>query len=163
MADPFSVLVGVAGLADVCIRLARFIKDANDGFRIVDQELEDLFNVITSLQSINESIKELFERGYSDDSTAETNPDIQNIIDTNWNATNNTLASCGLIVERIEAVLKDVASTGSGKHMKRDQIRRWLKQQSKEEELKALRENLKAHQLALQLGLSAVSMSGSSF
>jgi hypothetical protein len=163
MADPFSILAGVASLADVCIRLARFLKDANDGFRVVDQELEDLFKEIASLQSVNESIDELVKRSYPEGSTARTNPHLGKILDTNWRATNNTLSSCQLIVERIEAILKDVVNAGSGKHIKRDQVRKWLKQQSKEEELSTLREKLKAHQLALQLSLSAVGLLGFSF
>ncbi|OBT63866.1 hypothetical protein VE03_06633 [Pseudogymnoascus sp. 23342-1-I1] len=156
MADPFSILAGAAGLADVCIRLAKFLKDANDGFRVVDQDLEDLFNEIASLQSVNESIGELVKGSHPKGSTAGTSPHVRKILDTNWNATNNTLSGCRLIVERIEVILKDVASAGSGKHVKRDQIRKWLKQQSREGELSSLREKLKAHQLALQLSLSAV-------
>ncbi|KAG9240959.1 hypothetical protein BJ878DRAFT_559262 [Calycina marina] len=156
MADPFSILAGAAGLTDVCIRLAKFLKDANDGFRLVDHELEELAKEIASLQSVNESIKELLKRSYPEASTARTNPHLEKILNTNWRATNTTLASCQLIVERIEAILKDVVSTGSGKHIKRDQVRKWLKQQSREEELNTLREKLKAHQLALQLSLSAI-------
>lgn len=163
MADPFSTLAGAAGLADVCIRFAKFLKDANDGFRLVDQELEDLSKEIVSLQSVNGSINELLKRSYPEGSTARTNPHLEKILDINWRATNTTLASCQLIVERIEALLKDVVNAGSGKHIKRDQVRKWLKQQSREEELNTLREKLKAHQLALQLSLSAIGMSGFSF
>ena len=35
MADYFSVIAGAAGLADVCIRLAKFLKEAKDGFQKV--------------------------------------------------------------------------------------------------------------------------------
>lgn len=160
MADPFSILAGAAGLADVCIRLAKFLKDANDGFRLVDQELEDLSKEIASLQSVNESLNELLKRNYPEGSTARTNPHLEKILETNFRATDNTLSSCKLIVERIEAILKDVVNAGNGKHIKRDQVRRWLKQLSREEELKTLRARLKAHQLALQLSLSAAGMSG---
>ncbi|PQE27270.1 tetratricopeptide repeat domain-containing protein [Rutstroemia sp. NJR-2017a WRK4] len=159
MADPFSILAGAAGLADVCIRLAKFLKDAKDGFRLVDQELEDLAKEIASLQSVNESINELLKRSYPQGSTARTNPHPEKIRSKNWRATNTTLASCQLIVERIEAILKDVVSAGSGKHIKRDQVRKWLKQQSRKEELNTLREKLKAHQVTLQLSLSAIGMS----
>lgn len=160
MADPFSILAGAAGLADVCIRLGKFLKDANHGFRVVDQELEDLFKEITSLQSVNESIDELLRRSYPEGSTAGTSPNLQKILDTNWQATGGTLSNCQLIVERIEVILKDVTNAGGGKHVKRDQFRKWMKQQSREEELNALRGKLKQYQLALQLSLSAVGMSG---
>jgi len=163
MADPFSILAGAASLADVCIRLAKLLKDANDGFRGVDQELEDLFAEVASLQSVNESIEELVKRSYPEGSTARADTYLQRILDTNWRATNNTLSGCQLIAERIEGILKEVLNAGTGKHIRRDQVRKWLKQQSREEELSTLREKLKSHQLALQLSLSAVSMSDVSF
>ncbi|KAL9074389.1 MAG: hypothetical protein Q9157_004416 [Trypethelium eluteriae] len=154
MADPFSVVAGTAGLADVCIRLTKFLKHAKDEFRAVDQELEDLFEEIESLRSTNELVKQSYTQG----SVALVDSDHQQIINTHWRATQNTLASCWRVTEQIEELLKDVANAGSGKHVKLDQLRRWLKQQSKEEILSALRERLKAHQIALQLSLSAVSI-----
>ena len=155
MADPFSIVAGTAGLADVCVRLARFIKQANAGFRVVDQELEDVSQEIESLRSINDLVK----RSYTDGFSTKSDPDQQQILGTHWCATQNTLASCQRIVEQIEALLKEVADVGSGKHVKLDQLRKWLRQQSREEAFSSLREKLKAHQMALQLSLSAVSMS----
>lgn len=158
MADPFSILAGAAGLADVCIRLAKFLKDANDGFRVVDRELADLFKEIASLQSVNASIEELLKRTSPEGSTPRISPNLQIILDTNWKAAKGTLTACRLIVERIEAVLNVVVHSGSGKHVKRDQLQKWLKQQSREEELSTLRGKLKEYQLALQLSLSAIGM-----
>jgi len=154
MADPFSILAGTAGLADVCIRLANFLKHANDEFRVVDQELEALFEEIVSLRSVND----LVERSYMDGSTARTNPDHQQILGTNWHSTQNTLASCQRIVEQIEAILIEVVDAGSGKHIKLDQLRKWLKHQSRGTALSIQREKLKAHQTVLQLSLSAISL-----
>ena len=154
MADPFSIVAGTAGLADVCVRLARFIKQANAGFRSVDQELEDVFQEIESLRSINDLVK----RSYVDGFQAKSNHDQQHILETHWRATQNTLSSCQRIVEQIEVLFKEIVEAGSGKHIRLDQLRKWLKQQSKEEVFSNLREKLKAHQMALQISLSAVSM-----
>ena len=152
--DGADCCTSTAGLADVCVRLAKFLKDANHGFRVVDQELEGLCEEIISLRSVND----LVERTYMEGSAARVSPHQQQIIGTNWRATQNTLASCQGIVERIEAIFLEVIGVGGGKHIKLDQLRRWLKQQSREEALTKLREKLKAHQIALQLSLSAVSM-----
>ena len=51
---------------------------------------------------------------YMDGSMARTNPDYQQILDTNWRATQNTLASCQRLVEQIEAILIEVVDAGSG-------------------------------------------------
>jgi hypothetical protein len=152
--DPFSIIAGTAGLADVCLRLAKFLKNANDGFREVDRELEELSREIALLRSVND----LVERTYVEGSTAGTNPEHQRILGTNWRATQTTLASCQLIVEQIEVILQEVGDAGNGKHVKLDQLRKWLKQQSKEGDLSTLREKLQAHQIALQVSLSAISM-----
>ena len=159
MADPFSVIAGTAGLADVCIRLTRFLKHAKDGFRAVDEELDGLAEEIESLRSTNEFIK----RSYTEGSITKINSDHQQILNTQWQTTQTTLASCQHITEQIEGLLNDVANAGSGKHIRLDQIRKWLKQQSSEETLSSLRGRLQAHQIALQLSLSAVSMSVSRY
>jgi hypothetical protein len=154
MADPFSILASTAGLADVCLRLANFLKHANEGIRGVDQELEGLSKEIASLRSVND----LVECSYREEFTAGADPDYQQILGTNWLAAQNTLASCRRIVEQIEAILKEVVDAGSGRHIKLDQLRKWLKQQSKEEALSALREKLQKHQSGLQLSLSAINL-----
>jgi hypothetical protein len=155
MADPFSVLAGTAGLADVCVRLTKFIKQANAGFRTVDEDLNDLFEEIVSLQSINELVKRSFTDGFS----AKRAPNYEQILGSHWCATQNTLASCQRIVEQLETLLIEVLNAESGRHVKLDQLRKWLKQQSKEEAFSILRQKLKAHQMALQLSLSAISVS----
>ena len=154
MADPFSIVAGTVGVADVCFRLIKFLKQANAGLRVVDQELEHLSEELVSLRSVNDLVK----RSYTEGFTTKTDPDHQQILGSHWRSTQNTLAGCQRIVEQIEALLKEVANTGSGKHIKFDQLRKWLKQQSREEAFSTLREKLKAHQLALQLSLSAVTM-----
>jgi flagellar biosynthesis chaperone FliJ len=155
MADPFSILTGTAGLADVCIRLTKFLKQARSGFRAIDQELEDLLEEIVSLRSVND----LVERSYTEGSIAKNDPEYANVLRTHWRTTHNTLAGCQRIVEQLEELLKEVSESGSGKHIKLDQLRKWLKQQAREEAFNTLREKLKAHQTALQLSLSAISMS----
>ena len=154
MADPFSIIVGTAGLADVCIRVTRFLKQAKSEFRAVDQELEDLSKEILSLQSANELVR----TSYTDGSTTKTDPDHQQILGIHWHTTQSTLSSCQHILEQFEALLREITIIGSGKHVKLDQLRKWLKQQSKEEAFNTLREKLKMHQAALQLSLSAISV-----
>ena len=61
MADPFSIIAGTAGLADVCIRLTKFLKHASNGFQKVDEDLEDLSKEITSLRAVSDLIKHSFE------------------------------------------------------------------------------------------------------
>ena len=154
MADPFSIIAGAAGLADVCIRLTKFLKQAKDGFQKIDRDLEDLSNEITALHTVNDLIKRSFEL----DLAGPSNPaDSQNIADI-WHATRTTLQGCQDIVGRLNALITTVLASGGPQHVRFKNLRKYLKQQSKEDEFAALRQKLKTHYGALQTSLAALSM-----
>ena len=154
MADPFSIIAGAAGLADVCIRLTKFLKQAKDGFQKIDEELDDLSKEITELCTVSDLIKRSFE----DDLTGTTNTNDNQIIASHWDATRATLAGCQDIVKRLNAMIIEILGTGGTKFVKLNSLRKYLKQQSKENEFNALRRKLKTHYSALQTSLTAVNV-----
>ena len=154
MADPFSIVVGTAGLADVCIRLTKLLKQAKDGFQTLDEELEDLSKEITGLRAVNDSVQRIYEAS----SIAASDPDDQQVLVHQWQATKTTLAGCQRVVKELDALLVSVLDVGRRKHVKIVKLRKWLKQQSKEEAFNTLRRKLNAHQIALQTSLAAVNV-----
>lgn len=155
MADPFSILVGTAGLADVCIRFAKAVKQAKDGFEKVDEDLDALGQEIAGLHAVND----LVERSYLTGIHSEESANEQKVLENHWLATSTTLAGCRHVVEQIEALILEILSTGvngSSIGVKRDKLRRYLKQQSREKDFARLRSKLAAHQLALQTSLAAI-------
>ncbi len=154
MADPFSIIAGAAGLADVCIRLTKFLKQAKDGFKKIDRDLEDLSNEVTELRSVSDLIKRSFEV----DLAGATNPSEHKIIADQWRTTRTTLAGCQDIVESLNALIATVSGSGGPKHAKFNNLRKYLKQQSKEEDFNALHQKLKTHHNALHISLAAVNM-----
>ena len=154
MADPFSIIVGTAGLADVCIRFTKFLAQAKDGFQNIDKDLEDLSKEITALRTVSDLIKRNFEADLA--GTTSTN-DNQIIVD-HWHATRATLEGCQDIVERLNVLITAILSTGGQKHIKFNSLRKYLKQQSKDDEFIALRQKLNAHHIALQTSLAAVNV-----
>lgn len=154
MTDPFSIIVGTAGLADVCIRLTKFLKQAKDGFQKIDKDLEDLSKEITEVATVSDLIKRSFEK----DLAGTTDSSDNQIIIDQWQATLTTLAGCKAIVERLNALITAVLGTGGPKHVKFNNLRKYLKQQSKDDEFNALRYKLRAHHVALQTSLVAVNM-----
>ncbi|KAL9133357.1 MAG: hypothetical protein Q9175_005467 [Cornicularia normoerica] len=151
MTDPFSIIVGSVALADVCIRLTKFLKQAKDGFQKIDKGLEDLSKEITALRTVSDLIKHSFET----DLARTTNPSDNQIIINHWQATRTTLAGCQDIVERLNALITAVLGTGGPKHVKFNNLRKYLKHQSKDDEFIALRQKLNAHYIALQTSLAA--------
>ena len=154
MADPFSIIAGTAGLADVCIRLTKFLIKAKDGFQNIDKDLEDLSKEISALRTVSDQVKRSFEADLAE--TTNTG-DIHDIVEQ-WQATRTTLAGCQEIVERLNALITTILGTGGPKHVNFNGLRKYLKQQSKEEEFSALRQKLNAHHIALQLSLAAVNL-----
>jgi hypothetical protein len=154
MADPFSIIVGTAGLADVCIRFAGFLKQAVDGFQKVDKDLEELSEEITALRSVSDLIKRSFEV----DLAGTRDPNDQQIIDNHWQATRTTLEGCQAILEKLSALTTDILGKDNPKYAKFKSLRKFLKQQSKEGEFIELRQKLHAHLVALQTSLVAVNM-----
>ena len=154
MADPFSIIVGAAGLADVCIRLTKFLGQAKDGFQNIDRDLEDLSNEIAALRTVNDLIKHSFEI----DLAAPSNPVDSQVTTDVWHDIRTTLASCQDIVGRLNALITTVLASGGPQHARFKNLRKYLKQQSKEDEFAALRQKLKTHYGALQISLAALNM-----
>lgn len=154
MADPFSIIAGAAGLADVCIRLTKFLKQAKDGFQKVDGDLEELSKELAALQTVSDLIKQSFEADIAGNIKSNDNQIITNL----WQVTQTTLAGCQDIVERFHALITEILSTGGTKYIKLNSLRKYLKQQSKDDEFNALRQKLNVHRMALQTSLAAVNM-----
>ena len=154
MADPFSIIAGAAGLADVCIRLTKFLKQAKDGFQKVDGDLEELSKELAALQTVSDLIKRSFEANIA----GSINSNDDQIIANLWQATQTILAGCQDIVERFNALITEILSTGGTKYIKLNSLRKYLKQQSKDDEFNALRQKLNTHRMALQTSLAAVNV-----
>ena len=154
MADPFSIIAGAAGLADVCIRLTKFLKQAKDGFQKVDGDLEELSEELAALQTVSDLIKRSFEADIAGTINSNDNQITANL----WQATQTTLAGCQDIVERFNALITEILSTGGTKYIKFNSLRKYLKQQSKDDEFNALRQKLNVHRMALQTSLAAMNV-----
>ena len=154
MADPFSIIVGTAGLADVCIRFAGFLKQAKDGFQKVDKDLEELSKETTALHSVSDLIKRIFEI----DLVGTRDSNDQQIVDNHWRATRTTLEGCQAMLEKLSALITHVLGEDKPKYAKFKSLRKFLKQQSKEGEFVELRQRLHAYLIALQTSLAAVNV-----
>lgn len=154
MAEPFSIIAGAGGLADVCFRLTKILKQAKDGFHTVDADLEDLSTEITTLHSVNNLVQRTYQAEHGDTS----DPSYQEILRGRWLPAQNALIACERVVEQIERLLTSIIGVSNEKNVKIDRLRKLLKQQSKEHELNTLRQQLNSNQHALQTSLTAIDM-----
>ena len=152
--DPFSITVGTVGLIDACLKLTRFLKQAKDGFQKIDHDLEELTKEITAIQSISSFIKSISES----DVAGQQDIKIQKVINDQWLVTRNILEECQLVLGKLRALVIKVLGNDNVQHPKTKNLRKYLKQQSKEEEFNDLRQKLHAHLIGLQTSLAAVNM-----
>lgn len=154
MADPFSIIAGSAGLIDVCIRLGGFLKQAKDGFQKVDEELDQLSQDISAVRSVSNLIRCNFETELV--GTRDAND--QQVVEDHWRTTHAILEGCQANMERIASLITDVLGKENHKHAKFSNLRKFLKQQSKECEFAELKQRLRSYLDALQMSLAAVTL-----
>lgn len=155
MAEPFSIVAGAAGLADVCLRTIKFIKAARAGTHEIDDDIQTLCEELNSLNSANDIVVNTYQQI----AVKGSDTTLQHIFSAHWKATSETLAGCKKIVEQLEELLRFALDVGSNRYGKTNQFRKWLKHESKEKEFIDLRKKLNLRQSALQLILEATNVS----
>lgn len=157
MADPFSIIASTIGIADVCVRLVNLLVSVKQGSKTIDDDLDKLIKEINSTSSTSETIHESFKRDIAAHSEP---PDSgEEAIASLWHATGTTLESCRTTLEDLNTLLTDVIGDGGPKTSSMlDNLRKYFRKQSREDELLQLRQRLnKAHDV-LQILLTAISM-----
>ena len=152
--DPFSITVGTIGLIDACVKLTKFLKQAKDGFQKIDEELEELAKELTAVHSVSALIKSIYES----DPAGKRIANSRKPIDDQWRATRTILEGCRTVVEKLNRLIVNVTGDDDAKHPKIKNLKKFLKQHSKEDEFITYRQRLRAHLIALQTNLAAVNM-----
>ena len=155
--DPCSIVIGVASLLDITWRVAKYLKDVQEGAGIVEGEILSLLSEIKSLDAVNRSIKHLHE------TEVEMLPEGVNGLPHRdqelWQNTANNLSDCQVTVERLHEILESIA----GKHGEkvagwRDGIRKQLRKQSKDGELSSIRLQISVNRQSLHISLTMLDL-----
>ncbi|KAL8759088.1 MAG: hypothetical protein Q9184_003729 [Pyrenodesmia sp. 2 TL-2023] len=157
MPDPFSIVAGSVGLLDVCFRIGKYLYDAKIGADRVDEGIEALSHQVQAIQSVTESIQNVFEDGLAHaTATVAKNPSgIQSL----WEEIGKNVTSCQATLAKLFALIKLIVGKESPTILsKLDGLRRYLRKQAKEEEFAALRQQLGDHHHALQTLLTSVNI-----
>lgn len=156
MADPFSIIVGTAGLLDVCYKVTTYLVEVQAAAGKVEGDIAALSKEIESLILVNQSL-ELWARG------TQVLPGMS-LADSRhmeklWDNIQTMLQDCRETVERLDFLLKQVIGKKGHKVTGRvDGVRRVLRRQSKEKEFLQLRHQLSSYHNGLQLLLTTLSV-----
>jgi len=158
MADPFSIVVGTAGLLDVSWRVFKYLKDVREGTASVEEEIAALSHEIETLISVNESLEDLWAsegRLTFENTTAHVSR-----VERIWRNTGTILADCRATVQKLEVVLKKITGKKKGHKVAGtlDGIRKQLRKQSKSRELVEIRQRLTTFQNGLQTSLMTLNL-----
>jgi len=163
MADLFSVIVNALSVADVCARLVSFLVKVRQGTKTVDDDLNKLIEEINSLSSVCLIIHGTFEKDFKAKEVISARPNPadsgEEAIGRLWHYTDTTLESCRTTLSHLDKLLADVlGDNGSKISSPWSSLRKYLRKQSRDDELVQLGQRLsKAHD-CLQILLTALNL-----
>ena len=155
--DPFSIVLGVGSLIQMSLELAKYLKDVYEAVASFEGDIESLLHEIQNIESVNKSIEHLHrtEVGpYAHDQPELSHQDLEV-----WQNTAKTLQDCSRTVQKLQHVLESI----TGKHGTkvtgwRDGIKKQLKKQSKDGEIKPLQQKLSIHRESLSVSLTLLNL-----
>jgi hypothetical protein len=155
--DPFSILIGTAGLLDISFRVIGYLKQVEESACNVDAEIAALSQEINALINVNDAIDALWLANR--DATRASPIEEAAATEDLWKKVGNLLKECRDAVEKLEALLKDVVGRNGLKVSgKLDGLKKQLRRQSKDKEYGDVRLRLSSYQAGLQMLLSAISV-----
>ncbi|KAI9718168.1 MAG: hypothetical protein M1828_006800 [Chrysothrix sp. TS-e1954] len=157
MAELFSITASAIGIADVCVRAGRYLKDVYAASGRVEQDIDDLIKEIDTVKVVTDSIEGAFTTEFSKptsrDGAALTKREEL------WKNVNKSLQDCEAIVKRLEHLAKSIHGQSGPKVTGRlDSLSKWSRQRDKAPVLLATRHQLKVCQKGLELLLATIGL-----
>ncbi|KAL8775872.1 MAG: hypothetical protein Q9194_003555 [Teloschistes cf. exilis] len=159
MADPFSIVAGTAGLLDVCWRVGSYMRRLKASAAKIERDLFSLSLEISALVTVSESIQNLWKVS-SEKPIDELSPHAARIHEL-WEDVSLALRGCGDTMSRLVLLVEDViGNDGIAVQGKRDGLKKALRKQSKDDDIREIRLQIASHQNSLQIALSALNILG---
>jgi ElaB/YqjD/DUF883 family membrane-anchored ribosome-binding protein len=163
--DPFSIVVGVAGLTDLSARLISYLNDIRkDSIRIHD-EITILTHEVQSLRDANEAVENFWRSRHGSTSidtslNSTTHDDISGSrIDENWKKLGSLLQQSKATIQSLHALLEEVIGKKSRfGGTKLDDLRKTIRKQDRDGEYMQIRARLANNQQSIQMFLSMLTL-----
>lgn len=152
--DPFSIVVGTAGLIQVCTILAVYLNDVKEGTERIDEDIETLYQQVAAISVVTQSIRNVFEADLAHAGNAHTD-NLQDL----WEEVGSSVNDCQAVLDRLFILLSHVVGKESAKlHSKFQGFRRYLRSKSKEDDFNRIRTQLTTYHDALHTLLMSVNI-----
>lgn len=155
--DPFSITVGVVSLADVCLRLIKFLKDIPTAITTIQKEIEGLISEVESLRAVVVSIEESL-RSYHENSIVASPLKAANL-ENLWINCKRSLDTCQGIATQLECLVQDIyGKSGSRVTGKLDALGKESRRRDKAAGVQQLHDKLSIEKQNLQILLTGINL-----
>jgi hypothetical protein len=167
MADPLSVIASTVSIADVCVRLAGYLRDVQKGSKGIKDEIEALLHEVEGFSAINTLVQSSFEElaPSSPESSPGSSPSRERPASRQshshilWGRVKLILGDSCKATKRLESLVQDIyGKTGPCVQGKFDALKKSHRKTSKNEELRECRDQLTKYQIQLQLLLEFINL-----
>jgi hypothetical protein len=156
--DPFSIIVGTVGLADVSIRVISYLSSLKSATSKIQDEITILGQEIEALVAVNDSVEDFWHSRHDLDGfdvSANDGSHASNV----WKNLASLLQQSKGTIEQLEVLLKEVIGK---KHAlvggKLDGLRKTIRRQDRDGEYMQIRQRLANNQAGIQMLLSALNL-----
>lgn len=155
MADPFSIVASTASIADICIRLVRYLKDVQKGAATIEDDIKGLIREVEALHAVSYAIEKTSKEHPSSPPAYSKDEHQEDL----WKHVKRTLENCQTVTERLENIAKEIyGKSGPSVNSLRDAVVKSHRRRSKEAELRQCRDQLTTYQNGLQLLLASINL-----
>ncbi|KAF3895608.1 Tetratricopeptide repeat domain-containing [Trichophyton interdigitale] len=155
--DPFSIAAGAVGVADVCWRVVKYLKNLPAAIAEVQKEIDSLIDEIESLQTIVRSVESAFEGSFSkpSDETPLRAANLENL----WGDFKKSLEGCQNVAKELERLVQEIyGKSGPKVTSKLDGLGKENRRRDKAASLHRVREKLSTEKDNLQILLTGISL-----
>lgn len=162
--DPFSIIVGAAGLADLSYRLLAYLNDIRNASVKIQDEITILNHEIQSLLGVNESVDDCWHsrRHLIDPDTGLIHKSYEDIygaqIEDNWRKLGSLLQKSQSTTESLESLLKEVIGKKGLSGGKIEDLRRTIRKHGRDGEYMQIRARLGNNQQVMQMFLTMLNL-----
>ena len=162
--DPFSIVVGVAGLSDLSFRVLSYLNDIKKASVKIQDEITILSHEIQSLLDVNDSVDD-FWRSRRHSTTPDNKLDDKDSGDTyrpqiedNWRKLGSLLKRSRDTVGSLENLLREVIGKKGLTGSRLDDLRRTIRKHDRDGEYMQIRARLANNQQGIQMFLTMLNL-----
>jgi hypothetical protein len=159
MADPFSIIAGTIGLADVCSRAVQNLYHLRQDLGTIEGDLEALSQDVEGLRDICNTVRVTFAAADDDAITPEFSQ-VSQATEKVWRDLDRALQNCHVVVSRLDGIIEKIRGppAGSSAPAKIVAVRQALRKRLRDSDLRNCRVQLATYQNALQLVLTIITL-----